>query len=83
MTFEETVIEMVTEKPILFNELIKKVRTKWRGVNEDRVESILKEFGAHLRCRRFASGLAVYVASVPFETVLDERHYKEVPVREY
>jgi len=79
--FLEDVLSLVTTKPMLVSDLIAALRDgyplaskrQWRNVNKLRVMSLLREYGAHLRWREHGAGAAVYVAALPFTTVVDGR----------
>ena len=84
--FAEDILSMVSEKPVLFNELVAGLRgnfmvsvlrpessRRWKNVRPDDVEKILRDFGAFFATRKHGAGLAVYVASAQFNTVIDGR----------
>lgn len=96
--FAEDVLSLVGEEPVLLSEVVDALRggrscrsrgrscesgRSWRNVREDEVERVLRDFGAHLRSRRYGSGRAIYVATAPFETVVDYRHGKTRAVTDY
>ncbi len=90
--FAEDILSMVSEKPILFNELVDGLRgnfmqcnrrpeskRRWKNVRAHEVEAILESFGAFFRSRKHGAGSARYVATEDFSTVLDGRcRVKEV-----
>ncbi len=82
MSFAEAVLEVVSERPMLVADLVSELRERsWRNVRAEEVESVLREFGAHLRARTHGAGIAVYVATAPF-TEVETRHGVK-PVRTY
>jgi hypothetical protein len=90
----EDVLSLIGSTPVILNDLIGALRgsmrspmslesdRRWRNVRTGDVEGLLREYGAYLMCRDHGAGLAVYVASAPFETVVD-RWGKSRDVREY
>lgn len=73
-TFAEAVVAQLGVEPMLLNDMIDRLRDHWRRVRPFEVEQILREAGAHFRSRKHASGVAVYVASEPFDQVETFRH---------
>lgn len=93
--FLEDLLSLVSETPVLFRDLVGALRgsprapgscdsgRRWRNLKEERVERALRDLGAFFRCRTYASGIAVYVATAPFDSIVDYRFGKTRAVREY
>ena len=85
--FEEDVRSLVIKRPRLLNEIVASLRgpsfrmntypvescRRWRGVRAEEVEQIMRDAGFHFRSREHGAGVAVYVSTQSFDTVIDGR----------
>lgn len=93
---EDDIRSLVGQRPVLLNDVVSGLRggwsnpgpgpasgRRWRGLNSFAIEGWLRERGYHFGCREHGSGLAIYVAAVPFNTVIEGRRGATVPVDAY
>lgn len=77
------VLERLSEVPVLWANLVRDLRdARWRGLGREQQEDLkheLRDLGAFFDTRPHGAGLAEYVATAAFETVMDGRG-RVVPV---
>lgn len=77
--FTTDILSRIGARPVLLNDLVQDLRDgacagrRWRNVRTDDVVAILRANGAYLATRTHGAGVAIYVAAVPFTSVVDGR----------
>jgi hypothetical protein len=89
--FAEDLLSLITDKPRLVADIIGSLRggmnrqydvaskRRWRNLRDSEVEEVAAAFGAYIASRPHGAGIAIYVSSAPFQSVID-RFGKAVPV---